>query len=120
VNKDSLLIASFFASSWAWSNCWWQRLIYYNQYLDTLDNDKGCLLVHYWTVLYTIFTVTCLISSYIEISTFCNDMNQSGRTDKNYDRLWKVWYLFDILSDTYVKFYNPFEHLAVDVIIVLF
>ena len=40
--------------------------------------------------------------------------------DENYDRLWKIRNLFDILNDKFSKFYNPSEHLAVDEVIVKF
>jgi hypothetical protein len=30
-------------------------------------------------------------------------MNQPDKTGKNYDRLWNIRSLFDMLSDTYVK-----------------
>jgi hypothetical protein len=39
-------------------------------------------------------------------------MNQVDKTDKNYDRLWKIRSLTDTLNDTSAKFYNPSEHLA--------
>jgi hypothetical protein len=38
----------------------------------------------------------------------------------NYDRLWKIRTIFDTLNDSYEKYYNPSEHLAVDEIIVKF
>jgi hypothetical protein len=47
-------------------------------------------------------------------------MNQTGKTDKNCDILWKIISLSDKLSDTCATFYNPSEHLAVDEVIVLF
>jgi hypothetical protein len=47
-------------------------------------------------------------------------MKQPNKEDKNYDRLWKIRTLFDHLSDVCAKFYSPYEHLAVDVVIVLF
>jgi hypothetical protein len=51
---------------------------------------------------------------------FCNNMNQPDKTDKCYDRLWKIRTLFDKLNDAYAEFYSPTEHLAVDVVVVLF
>jgi hypothetical protein len=33
--------------------------------------------------------------------------------DKDHDRLWKIRYLYGMLSKTYAKLYNPSEHLAV-------
>lgn len=43
-----------------------------------------------------------------------------AKTDKNYDRFWKVKSFFDMVSDTYDKIYIPSEHLAVGEVIVLF
>ena len=37
-----------------------------------------------------------------------------------YDRLWKIKTIFDTLNQTYPKFYNPLEHLAVYEVIVKF
>jgi len=40
--------------------------------------------------------------------------------DKNSDRLRKMQNLFEIINKTFSKFYSPYEHLAVDKVIVLF
>jgi hypothetical protein len=40
--------------------------------------------------------------------------------DKNDDRLWKLRSLSDIPNDSYARFYNPSEHLAVDEVVALF
>jgi hypothetical protein len=47
-------------------------------------------------------------------------MDQPDKTDQNYDRLWKIRSLPNMLSDTYATFYNPVGHLDVDKVIVLF
>jgi hypothetical protein len=47
-------------------------------------------------------------------------MNQRDKTNKNYDRLWKIKSLFTMLIDNDTKFYSPSEHLAVNEVIVLF
>lgn len=39
---------------------------------------------------------------------------------ENYDRLWKIWGILEILNRTFSKCYNPSENLATDEIIVLF
>jgi len=44
----------------------------------------------------------------------------TDKRDDNFDRLWKMKTIFDILSDAYAKYYSPTEHLAVDEIVVLF
>jgi hypothetical protein len=46
--------------------------------------------------------------------------SESDKTDKNYDRLWKMRTIFDELSDAYAKYYSPTEHLAVNEVTVLF
>jgi hypothetical protein len=46
-----------------------------------------------------------------------DNRNETGKTDENYDRLWKI---FEILNKTFSKFYNPSIHLAIDKIIVIF
>ena len=34
--------------------------------------------------------------------------------EDNYNRLWKIWDVFEILNRTFSKFYNPSENLAID------
>jgi hypothetical protein len=48
------------------------------------------------------------------------DNSQRPDQDDEYDRLWKIRTVFDILNQAYAKFYNPSEHLAVDKVIVKF
>ncbi|PNF35735.1 hypothetical protein B7P43_G16134 [Cryptotermes secundus] len=48
------------------------------------------------------------------------DNTKTDRNADSYDRLWKIRTIFDTLSDTYGKYYNPSEHLDVDEIIVKF
>jgi hypothetical protein len=45
---------------------------------------------------------------------FLDNMNQPIKTDKNYDRPWKIRSPFDMLNDTNAKFYSRSENLAVD------
>jgi hypothetical protein len=40
-------------------------------------------------------------------------MSHLGKTDKDYNRLWRTKYLFSMLSDICAKFYNPYEFTAV-------
>jgi hypothetical protein len=51
---------------------------------------------------------------------FTDNRNAGDWADKNFDRLWKLRNLFEILNKTFSKFYNPSEYLAVDDVIVLF
>ena len=59
---------------------------------------------------------------YLHILRFLHftDKIMPDMKDENYDRLWKIRNLFDILNDKFSKFYNPSEHLAVDEVIVKF
>jgi hypothetical protein len=53
--------------------------------------------------------------------TFTSLTTETNLTrDDNFDRLWKMRTIFDMLNDVYAKYYSPTEHLAVDEIIVLF
>ena len=51
---------------------------------------------------------------------FTDNRNEPDRTDENFDRLWKIRDLFEILNDTFSKLYNPSENLAIDEVIVSF
>ena len=51
---------------------------------------------------------------------FTDNKNEPNMKDENYDLLWKIRNLFDILNDKFSKIYNPSEHLAVDEVIVKF
>ena len=51
---------------------------------------------------------------------FTDNRNESDRTDENFDRLWKIRDLFEIMTSTFSKFYNSSENLAVDEVIVSF
>ena len=51
---------------------------------------------------------------------FTDNRNEPDRTDENFDRLWKIRDLSEILNSTFSKFYNPSENLAVDEVIVSF
>ena len=48
---------------------------------------------------------------------FTDNRNEPNRTDENFDRLWKIRDLFEILNSTFSKFYNPSENLAIDEVI---
>jgi hypothetical protein len=51
---------------------------------------------------------------------FSHNSNKPDKTQENYDRLWKLRTVFDILNDYFGKYYNPSEHLAVDKVTVKF
>jgi len=37
--------------------------------------------------------------------------------EENYNRLWKIWDVLQILNRTFSKFYNPSENLAIDEVV---
>ena len=49
---------------------------------------------------------------------FTDNRNKRDRTDENFDRLWKIRDPFEILNDTFSKFYNHSKNLAIDKVIV--
>jgi len=84
-------------------------------------------LTDYWSTLdqlYTPFYGTIMKRDrYLHILRylhFTNNRNEPDRTDKNFDRLWKIQDLFEILNATFSKFYKPSENLAIDEVIVSF
>ena len=84
-------------------------------------------LTEYWSTLdqlYTPFYGTMMKrDQYLRILRylhFTDNRNEPDRTDKNFDRLWKIRYLFEILNATFSKFCNPSENQAIDEIIVSF
>jgi hypothetical protein len=59
----------------------------------------------------------CHILRYLH---FIDNGDEPDKRDDNFDRLWKMRTIFDMLNDAYAKYYSPTEHLAVDEIIALF
>jgi hypothetical protein len=59
----------------------------------------------------------CHILRYLH---FTDNRDKPDKREDNFDRLWKMRTIFDMLSDAYAKYFSPTEHLAVDEIIVLF
>ncbi|KAG8223670.1 hypothetical protein J437_LFUL001778 [Ladona fulva] len=45
---------------------------------------------------------------------FSDNSKEPNKDDEDYDRLWKIRALFDMLNDSFAKFYFPSEHLGVD------
>ena len=84
-------------------------------------------LTDYWATvdqLYTPFYGTMMKRDrYLHILRylhFTDTRNEPDRTDENFDRLWKIRDLFEMLNHTFSKFYNPSENMAVDEVIVSF
>ena len=80
-------------------------------------------LENYWMTMEQIccpfYRQTMVHARYYHILCFLHftdsDRNGVDRTD---DRLWKIQDLFEIVRKNFSKFYNPYEHLAVDEFIV--
>lgn len=51
---------------------------------------------------------------------FSDNNDAPNREAPDYDRLWKIRKIFDILNEKYSELYYPEEHIAVDEVIVLF
>jgi hypothetical protein len=51
---------------------------------------------------------------------FSDNQNAIDNNDPNYDKLWKIRRIFDMLNDVYSKYYAPTEHMTVDEVIVLY
>ena len=81
----------------------------------------------YWSTLDQLYAPLCGTVTkrdrYLHIVRylhFTDNRNEPDRKDENFDGLWKIRDLFEILSATFSKFYNPSENLAVDEFIVSF
>ena len=51
---------------------------------------------------------------------FTDNKKVPDMKNENFDQLWKIRNLSDILNDKFSKFYNPSKHLAIDEVIVKF
>jgi hypothetical protein len=49
-----------------------------------------------------------------------NNDHAFDSNDRNYDRLWRIRQISDMLNEAYSKHYTASEHLAVDKVIVIF
>ena len=80
----------------------------------------------YWSRLRQLHTPfygeTMARDRFLHILRFLHFADNSQRPDQceEYDRLWKLRAIFDILNEAYAKFYNPSEHLAVGEVIAKF
>jgi hypothetical protein len=96
-----------------------------------IDNTGGTwrkrqtkrLLVNIGSDLHTFlrqYDETWQIYEHPSLLNFTDNRNEPDRTDENFDWLWKIRDLFEILYDTFSKFYNPSENLAFDEVIIPF
>jgi hypothetical protein len=92
-----------------------------------MGHDLWDKLTDYWATsdqLYTPFYTNAMKPDrYLHILRFLHftdNKNEPDRKDENFDRLWKILNLFEILNRTLSKSYNPSEHLAIDEVIVLY
>ncbi|KAG8233829.1 hypothetical protein J437_LFUL008051 [Ladona fulva] len=92
-----------------------------------MGHDVRDSLRDYWSTLHQFntpfYSSTIRRDRFLHILRFLHFSDNSkepNKDDEDYDRLWKIRALFDMLNDSYAKFYFPSEHLAVDEVIVLF
>jgi len=73
----------------------------------------------YWSRLRQLhnqfYSETMTHDRFLHVLCFLHFADNSQRHDEGeeYDRLWKLWTIFDKLNEAYAKFYNPSKHLAV-------
>jgi hypothetical protein len=78
--------------------------------------DKGRTILHTFLTKYT-----RPFLAHLMLLAFHNDKDKKVyKNDDNFDRLWKISEVLDILNVVYSKFYNPSEHLATNEMTVLF
>jgi len=89
-----------------------------------MGHDVRNKLTDYWSTLDQLYTPFhgCMMKRdrYLHILRylhFSDNRIEPDRTDGNFDRLWKIRDLFEILNSTFSKFYNPSENLAVDEVV---
>jgi hypothetical protein len=73
--------------------------------------------------LYTPFMALWWNDTYLYILSylhFTDNRNEPEMTDENFDRLWKIRDMFEILNGTFSKFYNPTKNLHIGKVIVSF
>jgi len=59
--------------------------------------------------------------AHLTLLAFHNDKDKGvDKNDDNFERLWKIRDVLDILHVVYSKLYNPSEHMAIDEVTVLF
>ncbi|PNF42631.1 hypothetical protein B7P43_G01270 [Cryptotermes secundus] len=90
-----------------------------------MGHDIRGRLKDYWSTLEQFatpfYSKTMKRDRFLHILRFLHFADNNTETDRNansYDRLWKIRTIFDTLNDAHEKYYNPYEHLAIDKIIV--
>jgi hypothetical protein len=88
-----------------------------------LQTGHERLLDYNRTVQYALFGTTMKVDKFFHILRylhFTDNRDEPDKRDDNFDILWKMKSISDMLNDAYAKYYSPTEHLAVDEITVLF
>ena len=75
---------------------------------------------HFYTPFYSSVMKRDRYFHILRFLHFTDNKNEPDKKDENYNRLWKIRKLFEILNTAFSKFYNPSENLAIDEVIVLF
>jgi len=90
-----------------------------------MGHDQHGSLKDYWsreeqycTPFYSNVMVRDCFFHILRFLHFEDNDNPPSCDDPDYDRLWKIRKIFDILSNKFCEMYNPTEHLAVDKVIV--
>ena len=107
VNEAEMLV--FLARTISMGHCKWDEL---TEYWSRADN--------FHTTLYGNAMPWDRYLHILRFLHFTDKKKVPDMKDENYDQLWKIINLFDILNDKFPKFYNPSKHLAVDEVIVKF
>ncbi|PNF14553.1 hypothetical protein B7P43_G14961 [Cryptotermes secundus] len=83
-----------------------------------MGHDNRGRLKDYWSTLEQFatpfYSKTMKRDRFLHILRFLH----FDRNADSYDLLWKIRTIFDTLNDAFEKYYNPFEHLPIDKIIV--
>jgi hypothetical protein len=91
-----------------------------------MGHDVRDRLTDYWAKVKQLYTPFCSTTvkrdRFLHIPHFLHFQKKKEiyKNDQNYDRLWKMRDICEIISNAYVKYYNPSEHLAREEAIVLF
>ncbi len=92
-----------------------------------MGHDVRDKVTDYWSKMdqfYTPFFGNCLkrrrFLHILRFLHFADLTTEIDKNDENYDRLWKIREVFEMLRQSFEKYYYPSEHLSVDEVIVLF
>jgi hypothetical protein len=92
-----------------------------------MGHDIRDSLKDYWTVteqfrtpFYSKTTTRDTFLHILRYLPFSNNQNSTDNNDPNYNKLWKIRRIFEMLNDVYSKYLAPTEHVTEDEVIVLY